>query len=76
MKNIRDIKKHLHKEDYILISKITGYSEDYIKDCIYYRRNNRLIVYAASLIRNARKDESMPMQLPKQPILDPCSSIL
>lgn len=51
MENIRDIKKHLPQEDYVLISKITGYSLDYIKNCIHYRRNNRLIVHAASLIQ-------------------------
>ncbi|WPP52043.1 hypothetical protein [Catalinimonas niigatensis] len=47
MENIRDIKKHLHEEDYLQISKITGYSRDYIKNCVDYRLNNRLIVIAA-----------------------------
>lgn len=47
MENIRDIKKHLHEEDYLRISKITGYTSDYIKNCLDYRLNNRLIVMAA-----------------------------
>ncbi len=50
MENIRDIKKHLSQEDYAFISEITGYSVEYIKNCITYRRNNRLIVHAACYI--------------------------
>ncbi|WKN31545.1 hypothetical protein PZB74_21600 [Porifericola rhodea] len=50
MENIRDIKKHLQQEDYLEISKITGYSPEYIKNCVNYRRNNRLIVMAAQEI--------------------------
>jgi hypothetical protein len=47
MENIRDIKKHLREEDYLHLSKITGYSCAYIKSCVQFRRNNRLIVMAA-----------------------------
>ncbi len=50
MKNIRDIKKHLRQEDYINLSLITGYSKDYIQNCIHHRRNNLLIVQAANTI--------------------------
>lgn len=54
MENIRDIKKHLSQEDYAFIGKLTGYTPDYIKNCINYRRNNRLIVQAASLISGSK----------------------
>lgn len=54
MENIRDIKKHLSQEDYVFIGKLTGYAPDYIKNCIYYRRNNRLIVQAASLVSGSK----------------------
>ena len=47
MENIRQIKKHLAKEQYEFISKSTGYSVDYIQNCLTHRRNNRLIVQAA-----------------------------
>lgn len=69
MENIRDIKKHLQQEDYIFISKITGYSPEYIKECILSRRNNRLIVYAASLLRSSRRDTPIHFQVSSQEIL-------
>jgi hypothetical protein len=47
MENIRDIKKRLTEEDYGNLSKVTGYSREYIKNCVQFRRNNRLIVMAA-----------------------------
>lgn len=47
MENIRDIKKRLTEEDYGNLSKLTGYSREYIKNCVQFRRNNRLIVMAA-----------------------------
>ena len=47
MENIRDIKKHLTEEHYSRLSIQTGYSCDYIKCCVKFRRNNRLIVLAA-----------------------------
>ena len=50
MENIRDIKKHLSEEDYRILSKATGYTREYIKNCVKFRRNNRLIVMAAQEI--------------------------
>jgi hypothetical protein len=55
MKNIRDIKKCLSEEDYGNLSEATGYSREYIKNCVQCRRNNRLIVMAAQqVLINAR----------------------
>lgn len=48
MKNIREIKKYLGQEHYQQISALTGYSVSYIEDCLTHRRNNRLIVQAAT----------------------------
>ena len=53
MENIRQIKKLLAKEDYEFISKRTGYSVDYIQNCLAHRRNNRLIVRAARQLSRA-----------------------
>jgi hypothetical protein len=53
MENIRDIKKHLHEEDYLQISKITGYTREYIKNCVDYRLNNRLIIMVAQELISA-----------------------
>ncbi|MEM6378067.1 MAG: hypothetical protein AAF705_07635 [Bacteroidota bacterium] len=53
MENIRQIKKLLAKEDYEFISKNTGYSVDYIQNCLTHRRNNRLIVLAAQQLAQA-----------------------
>ena len=50
MDNIREIKKHLRQEQYQQLSERTGYSVDYIQNCLVYRRNNRLIVRAALAI--------------------------
>ena len=50
MENIRELKKHLCKEQYVQISELTGYSVGYIQNCLTHRRNNRLIVQAASTI--------------------------
>jgi len=50
MENIRDIKKRLSEEDYGNLSKVTGYSTEYIKNCVQCRRNNRLIVMAAQQV--------------------------
>ncbi|MEQ9438566.1 MAG: hypothetical protein RIG62_05940 [Cyclobacteriaceae bacterium] len=53
MENIRHIKKHLAQEEYELLSKSTGYSVDYIQNCLSQRRNNRLIVEAARQLKMA-----------------------
>ncbi len=50
MENIRELKKHLCKEQYQQISELTGYSVGYIQNCLSYRRNNRLIVQAATTV--------------------------
>lgn len=50
MENIRDLKKCLSEQDYSILSKATGYSSEYIKNCVRFRRNNRLIVMAAQEI--------------------------
>ena len=50
MENIRELKKHLPKEQYQRISELTGYSVGYIQNCLSHRRNNRLIVQAASTV--------------------------
>ncbi|WP_277478400.1 hypothetical protein [Catalinimonas alkaloidigena] len=55
MENIREIKKHLHKEDYLHLSRLTGYSCEYIKNCVEHRRNNRLIVMAAQEVLMANQ---------------------
>ena len=47
MDNIRHIKKFLCEEQYAQISQLTGYSVDYIQNCLLHRRNNRLIAQAA-----------------------------
>ena len=52
MENIRELKKHLGKEQYLQLSKLTGYSVGYIQNCLTHRRNNRLIVQAANAITN------------------------
>ncbi|MEK6476990.1 hypothetical protein WJR50_05620 [Catalinimonas sp. 4WD22] len=56
MENIREIKKHLHQEDYLHLSKRTGYSCEYIKNCVAHRRNNRLIVMAAQELMMANQE--------------------
>lgn len=76
MENIRDIKKHLNQEDYEFISKITGYAPAYIKACILSRRNNRLIVYAASLLRSTRKASSREYEATKEGMYNTCPSLL
>jgi len=53
MENIRQIKKLLAKEEYEIISKNTGYSVDYIQNCLTHRRNNRLIVKFAQQLTRA-----------------------
>ena len=53
MENIRELKKHLRKEQYQQISELTGYSVGYIQNCLSYRRNNRLIVRAATMVINS-----------------------
>jgi len=55
MENIRDIKKHLSERDYGNLSKVTGYSTEYIKSCVQFRRNNRLIVMAAQQVLSAQR---------------------
>ena len=50
MENIRELKKHLCEEQYRQISELTGYSVGYIQNCLTHRRNNRLIVQAASTV--------------------------
>ena len=50
MENIRELKKHLCKDQYLQISELTGYSVDYIQSCFTHRRNNRLIVQAATTV--------------------------
>ena len=50
MENIRELKKHLPQEQYQQLSELTGYSVDYIQNCLTHRRNNRLIVRAARLL--------------------------
>jgi len=55
MENIRHIKKHLAKEEYDFISRSTGYSVDYIQNCLTHRRNNRLIVQAARQFRSTAR---------------------
>ena len=53
MENIRELKKHLGKEQYLQISELTGYSVGYIQNCLTHRRNNRLIVQAATTIASS-----------------------
>ena len=53
MENIRHIKKHLAKEENELLSKSTGYSVDYIQNCLNQRRNNRLIAKVALQLKMA-----------------------
>ena len=50
MENIRELKKHLGKEQCRQISELTGYSVGYIQNCLTHRRNNRLIVQAATTL--------------------------
>ena len=50
MENIRELKKNLCKEQYLQISELTGYSVGYIQNCLSHRRNNRLIVQAATAV--------------------------
>ena len=50
MENIRELKKNLCQEQYQQISELTGYSVGYIQNCLSHRRNNRLIVQAATTV--------------------------
>ena len=50
MENIRELKKNLCQDQYQQISELTGYSVDYIQNCLSHRRNNRLIVQAATTV--------------------------
>ena len=50
MENIRELKKHLCQDQCRQISELTGYSVGYIQNCLSHRRNNRLIVQAATTL--------------------------